>query len=52
MKRETYNLLVGDSITVQKIWKTTPAPKRGELIRLFGNNLRKNLISLSSSLGS
>tara|TARA_B100001245_G_scaffold224666_1_gene198618 strand:+ start:3223 stop:4599 length:1377 start_codon:yes stop_codon:yes gene_type:complete len=50
MKRETYNLLVGDSITVQKIWKTTPAPKRGELIRLFGNNLRKNLISLSKDV--
>ncbi len=50
MKKETYNLLVGDSITVQKIWKTTPAPKRGELIRLFGNNLRKNLISLSKDV--
>ena len=50
MKRETYNLLVGDSITVQKIWKTIPAPKRGELIRLFGNNLRKNLISLSKDV--
>ena len=50
MKRETYNLLVGDSITVQKIWRTTPAPKRGELIRLFGNNLRKNLISLSKDV--
>ena len=50
MKKETYNLLVGDSITVQKIWKTIPAPKRGELIRLFGNNLRKNLISLSKDV--
>ena len=35
-----YDILIQKSIKAQKAWRLVPAPKRGELIRIFGNNLR------------
>ena len=35
--KNEYDLLIDKSTTVQKGWKKVPAPKRGNLIRIFGN---------------
>lgn len=37
-----YSRTINHSMDIQKIWKEVPAPKRGELIRIFGNVLRDN----------
>ncbi|MBL6854234.1 MAG: aldehyde dehydrogenase family protein [Alphaproteobacteria bacterium] len=33
---------VADAVTAFRIWRDVPAPKRGELVRLFGEELRAN----------
>lgn len=37
----TYNALVAMAIAAQKEWQKIPAPKRGEIIRQYGNTLRE-----------
>jgi len=38
---------ISDSVTAFKKWRDVPAPKRGELIRIFGDHLRKYKESLA-----
>jgi L-aminoadipate-semialdehyde dehydrogenase len=37
---EEVDTLVSNSVTAFNTWRTVPAPKRGELIRIFGEKLR------------
>ena len=48
--KEGYNLLVEKSTDAQKGWLKVPAPKRGELIRIFGNKLREHLQELGKGV--
>ena len=50
MKADYYNQLINKSVEAQKEWRSIPAPARGDLIRLFGNNLRKNLVSVGKGV--
>ena len=43
---EDYNRVVQSSLEAFRIWKNVPAPKRGEIVRQIGDELRKNLQSL------
>jgi len=40
--KNSYNLKIKKSAEAFKKWRDVPAPKRGELIRIFGDELRKN----------
>lgn len=37
---DAMRLSIGDAVTAQKAWRSVPAPRRGELIRLLGEELR------------
>ena len=37
------NQKVKDAEVVYQSWRTVPAPRRGELIRLFGEKLRRHM---------
>ena len=50
MKADYYNQMINKSVEAQKQWRSIPAPARGDLIRHFGNNLRKNLISVGKGV--
>ncbi len=39
---KTLDVKIKNSILAFEIWQDVPAPKRGELVRLFGDELRKN----------
>ncbi len=39
--REEYDLVMEQSLSAFKEWRTWPAPKRGEIVRQIGNELRK-----------
>ncbi len=43
-----YDLLMQRALEVQKVWRTTPAPRRGEAIRLCGEALRRHKDALGS----
>jgi len=43
MDRQDYDRAVGDAKVMQEKWRQVPAPRRGELIRIFGNKLRERL---------
>src|SRR3569623_1736795 len=43
-----YDLLMQRAQEAFKIWRTTPAPRRGEAIRLCGEALRKHKDALGS----
>ena len=40
--RETTSKKIGDARAAFEIWRNVPAPKRGELVRLLGEELRAN----------
>lgn len=40
--KETYSKVVDAALNAAKIWKTWPAPKRGEVVRQIGEALRKD----------
>jgi len=46
--REEYDRLVEEAHQAFLIWRETPAPKRGEFVRLLGNKLRENKESLGA----
>ncbi len=48
MNIQEYDNVIEKSQKVQSYWKTIPAPKRGEVIRLFGNKLRTHLDELGA----
>jgi L-aminoadipate-semialdehyde dehydrogenase len=45
---EEVDFAIGESVKAFEQWKSVPAPKRGELIRVFGNKLRDNKESLGA----
>ena len=40
---------IADSVTAFTAWREVPAPRRGELVRLFGEELRANKAALGRS---
>ena len=48
MDLNNYNHIVSRANDVQKLWQKVPAPKRGEVIRSFGNKLRENKPELAA----
>ena len=48
MDLNNYNQIVSRANDVQKLWQKVPAPKRGEVIRSFGNKLRENKPKLAA----
>jgi len=41
-----YNEVINTATSAFKVWRMIPAPKRGEIVRQFGEELRKNKINL------
>ena len=50
MNKELYNKKLDKAIEIQKKWRQVPAPKRGELIRLFGEELRISINDIADSI--
>ena len=48
MDLNNYNQIVSRANNVQKLWQKVPAPKRGEVIRNFGNKLREHKSELAA----
>ena len=48
MDLNNYNQIVSRANDVQKMWQKVPAPKRGEVIRSFGNKLREHKSELAA----
>ena len=42
MKKADYDQILEKAASIQKKWREVPAPRRGELLRVFGNRLRKS----------
>ena len=40
--REEYDHVIGKAQEAFKVWRTIPAPQRGEIVRQYGNELRKH----------
>ena len=38
--KEDYERVMSAATSVFKVWRTVPAPKRGEMVRQFGDKLR------------
>lgn len=41
-QKENYEAVLQQAITASAFWKTIPAPRRGDIVRQFGDALRKN----------
>ena len=41
-KREQYDQIIGVAQEAFKVWRSVPAPKRGEIVRQYGQALRKH----------
>lgn len=50
MNKELYNNIIEKSKQTQNVWKQIPAPKRGELIRLFGEELRVSINDIADAI--
>jgi aldehyde dehydrogenase (NAD+) len=50
IQKNEYDLLIDKSTAVHKGWRKVPAPKRGDLIRIFGNKLREHLDELGKGV--
>jgi len=48
MDLNNYNQIVSRANDIQKMWLKVPAPKRGEVIRSFGNKLREHKSELAA----
>ena len=48
MNRDNYNQLVNKSHEISIKWRSLPAPQRGEYIRKFGEELRKQKVNLAA----
>jgi len=46
--KSDYEKLVGSAQSAFKIWRKMPAPKRGEIVRQYGNALRENKDALGA----
>lgn len=47
---DKYNSMIETSVEAQKKWQSIPAPQRGELIRIFCNQLRDHKIPLAEQI--
>lgn len=45
---QDYNVVVEKAQDALKVWREMPAPKRGEIVRQFGNKLRENKDALGA----
>ena len=50
MNRNDYDSIIERAISIQKEWRTVPAPKRGEVIRVFGNHLRQDIEKIGTAI--
>ena len=50
MNNKEYDVLVKKSKEISLKWRTLPAPQRGELIRLFGEELRLQKVQLAQTI--
>ena len=50
MNNKEYEVLVNKSKEISLKWRTLPAPQRGELIRLFGEELRLQKVQLAQTI--
>ena len=50
MNKNDYDIVISKAIAIQKQWRTVPAPKRGELIRVFGNYLRQDIEKIGTAI--
>ena len=50
MNSKEYETLVNESKEISLKWRTLPAPQRGELIRLFGEELRLQKVQLAQTI--
>ena len=50
MNNNEYEVLVNKSKEISLKWRTLPAPQRGELIRLFGEELRLQKVQLAQTI--
>lgn len=50
MNRNDYDTVITKAVTIQKQWRQVPAPKRGELIRVFGNHLRQDIETIGATI--
>ncbi len=48
MNRDNYNQLVNKSHEISIKWRSLPAPQRGEYVRKFGEELRKQKVNLAA----
>ena len=46
--RTDYERVLGDAVVAAKSWRQVPAPKRGEIVRLMGDELRAHKSALGS----
>ena len=42
IKKSEYDQILDKAASIQKKWREVPAPRRGELLRVFGNQLRES----------
>ena len=45
--KSEYDQILDKAASIQKKWREVPAPRRGELLRVFGNKLRESQIDQS-----
>jgi aldehyde dehydrogenase (NAD+) len=48
--KSDYDQILETAIAVQKKWREVLAPRRGELLRVFGNQLRKSQKDIAHSI--
>lgn len=46
--RDDYEKVVQTALSAFQLWRTTPAPKRGEIVRQIGDGLRQNKTALGT----
>ena len=50
MNKNDYDSIIERAKEIQKEWRTVPAPKRGEVIRVFGNHLRQDIEKIGTAI--
>ena len=50
MNRNDYDKIIDKAKDIQKEWRTIPAPRRGDLIRVFGNELRAYIETIGTAI--
>ena len=50
MNRNDYDKVIERAVEIQKEWRNIPAPGRGDLIRVFGNELRDVIMPIGNAI--